>query len=105
MASRFIPHTQLKLSLQHILLHKISDHGSLFHILKQYLRSSGAIAICPVVIKANPVMITHIDKEALVILFSSLQDQLVYMQKQLDTANERLSDNNKQIELLTEQIR
>ena len=49
--------------------------------------------------------LNNLDKEAIVILFSSLQDQLVYMQKQLDTANERLSDNNKQIELLTEQIR
>ena len=49
--------------------------------------------------------LNNLDKEALVILFSSLQDQLVYVQKQLDTANERLNDNNKQIELLTEQIR
>ena len=49
--------------------------------------------------------LNNLDKEALVILFSSLQDQLVYVQKQLDTANEHLSDNNKQIELLTEQIR
>ena len=45
--------------------------------------------------------LNNLDKEALVILFSSLQDQLVYVQKQLDTANERLNDNNKQIELLS----
>ena len=44
----------------------------------------------------------NLDKEALVILFSSLQEQLVFVQKQLDTANERLNDNNRQIELLTE---
>ena len=49
--------------------------------------------------------LNNLDKEALVILFSSLQEQLVYVQKQLDTANERLRDNNRQIELLTEQIR
>lgn len=49
--------------------------------------------------------LNNLDKEALVILFSSLQEQLVFVQKQLDTANERLNDNNRQIELLTEQIR
>lgn len=46
-----------------------------------------------------------LDKEALVIIVSSLQDQLLSMQAQLDTANAQLSDTNRQIELLTEQIR
>lgn len=41
----------------------------------------------------------------LVIIVSSLQDQLLALQSQLDHANAQLSDNNRQIELLTEQIR
>lgn len=44
-------------------------------------------------------------KEALIVLFSSLQDQLASVQEQLDAANSRLADNNRQIELLIEQIR
>lgn len=44
-------------------------------------------------------------KEALVIIVSSLQDQLRSLQEQLDRSNAQLSDNNRQIELLTEQIR
>ena len=47
----------------------------------------------------------NLDKDALVIIVSALQDQLQSMSKQLDTANAQLSDNNRQIELLTEQIR
>lgn len=50
--------------------------------------------------------------DALVILVSSMQDQMKALQdqlkianNQLDKANAQLSDNNKQIELLTEQIR
>ena len=46
-----------------------------------------------------------LNKEALVIIVASLQDQLVSMQSQLDSANALLQDNNRQIELLTEQIR
>lgn len=49
--------------------------------------------------------LNSLGKEALVILISSLQDQLSSMQEQLDMANAHLSDNNRQIELLTEQIR
>ena len=49
--------------------------------------------------------LNSLGKDALVILITSLQDQLVSMQEQLDTANSRLNDNNRQIELLTEQIR
>ena len=49
--------------------------------------------------------LNSLNKEALVILFSALQDQLASVQEQLDDANARLSDNNRQIELLVEQIR
>lgn len=49
--------------------------------------------------------INNLDREALVIIVSSLQSQLDSVQSQLDTANAMLSDNNRQIELLTEQIR
>ena len=47
----------------------------------------------------------NLDKEALIIIVSSLQDQLLSLQSQLDHANAQLSDTNRQIELLTEQIR
>lgn len=47
----------------------------------------------------------NLNKEALIIIVSSLQDQLNSMQSQLDSANSMLAENNKQIELLTEQIR
>lgn len=46
----------------------------------------------------------HLVKEAFVVIVSSLQDQLLALQSQLDHANAQLSDNNWQIELLTEQI-
>ena len=49
--------------------------------------------------------INNLDREAHVIIVSSLQSQLDSVQSQLDTANAMLSDNNRQIELLTEQIR
>ena len=49
--------------------------------------------------------LNNLDKEALVIIASSLQSQLGFMQEQLNTANEQLADTNRQIELLTEQIR
>ena len=49
--------------------------------------------------------LNSLGKEALVILISSLQDQLASMQEQLNTANAHLADNNRQIEFLTEQIR
>lgn len=47
----------------------------------------------------------HLNKDALVIITASLQDQLRSMAQQLENANARLDDNNRQIELLTEQIR
>lgn len=49
--------------------------------------------------------LNNLNKDALVIITTSLQDQLLSMQDQLDKANARLSDTNRQIELLTEQIR
>ena len=47
----------------------------------------------------------NLGKEALIIIVSSLQDQLLSLQSQLDHANAQLSATNRQIELLTEQIR
>lgn len=49
--------------------------------------------------------LNNLNKDALVIIAASLQDQLAMMQDQLDKANAQLSDTNRQIELLTEQIR
>ena len=49
--------------------------------------------------------LNNLNKEALVIIIASLQNQLGLMQSQPDTANAQLADTNRQIELLTEQIR
>lgn len=49
--------------------------------------------------------LNNLNKEALIIIVASLQDQLSLMQSQLDTANAQLADTKRQIELLTEQIR
>jgi transposase len=49
--------------------------------------------------------LNNLNREALVIIVSSLQDQLASVREQLDAANASLQDNNRQIELLTEQIR
>lgn len=59
----------------------------------------------PDMIQLSDEQLNNLDKEALVIIVSSLQDQLLALQSQLDHANAQLSDNNRQIELLTEQIR
>lgn len=56
-------------------------------------------------IQLSDEQLSSLNKEALIILVSSLQDQLHSMQEQLNHANDQLSDNNRQIELLTEQIR
>ena len=48
--------------------------------------------------------LNNLNKTALIVIVSSLQDQLDSLQSQLDSANAMLSDNNRQIELLTEQI-
>ncbi len=46
-----------------------------------------------------------LSKDALVLIASSLQEQLSTMQAQLDSANSQIAENNKQIKLLIEQIR
>lgn len=56
-------------------------------------------------IQLSDEQLNNLGKEALVVIVSSLQDQLLSLQSQLDHANAQLSDNNRQIELLTEQIR
>ncbi len=48
--------------------------------------------------------LSNLDKEALVIIVASLQNQLVSKQNQLYTTNTHLADTNRQMELLTEQI-
>lgn len=49
--------------------------------------------------------LNNLNKEALVIIAASLQDQMQSLHSQLDTANAQLADTNRQIGLLTEQIR
>ena len=49
--------------------------------------------------------LNNLDRSALILLVSSLQNQLQALQLQLNQANAQLSNNNQQIELLTEQIR
>ena len=56
-------------------------------------------------IRLSEEQLNSLSKEAIIILFASLQDQLASVQEQLNAANSRLADNNRQIELLTEQIR
>ena len=52
-------------------------------------------------IQLSDEQLNQLGKEALVVIVSSLQDQLLALQSQLDHANAQLSDNNRQIELLT----
>ena len=47
----------------------------------------------------------NLNKDALIIIVSSLQDQLNAVHTQLDNANAQLAENNRQIERLIEQIR
>ena len=56
-------------------------------------------------VRLSDEQLNDLNKEALIIIVSSLQSQLDALQSQLDSANAMLSDNNRQIELLTEQIR
>ena len=53
----------------------------------------------------NRSQLENLNKDALIVLVSSLQKQLSIMSGQLDKANAQLSDNNKQIDLLLEQLR
>ena len=56
-------------------------------------------------IRLSEEQLNHLGKDALVILVASLQEQMASLQMKLDNANANLADNNRQIELLTEQIR
>ena len=56
-------------------------------------------------IRLSDEQLNNLGKDALVILVNSLQEQMASLQLQLDNANANLADNNRQIELLTEQIR
>ena len=56
-------------------------------------------------IQLSDEQLNNLNKEALIVIVSALQDQLRVLQSQLDHANAQLSDTNRQIELLTEQIR
>lgn len=56
-------------------------------------------------IRLSDEQLNNLNKEALIIITASLQDQIESIQSQLDSANAMLADNNRQIELLTEQIR
>ncbi len=47
--------------------------------------------------------LNSLDRETLVILVTSLQDQLLALRSQLDKANATLEDNNRQIELLSDE--
>ena len=53
-------------------------------------------------IQLSDEQLNNLGKEALVVIVSSLHDQLLALQAQLDHANAQLSDNNRQIELLAE---
>ena len=49
-------------------------------------------------IQLSDEQLNNLGKKALVVIVSSLQDQLLALQSQLDHANAQLSDNNRQIE-------
>ena len=49
--------------------------------------------------------LNNLNKDALVIIVSSLQDQLASMQDQLDKANDQLADQARQLEIFAEQLR
>ncbi len=49
--------------------------------------------------------LNNLNKDALIIIVSSLQSQLEAVQAQLESSNSMLAENMKQIDLLTEQIR
>ena len=49
--------------------------------------------------------LNNLNKDALIIIVSSLQSQLEAVQAQLESSNSMLAKNMKKIDLLTEQIR
>ena len=53
----------------------------------------------------TPEQLNTLDKNTIILLFLSLQNQFDSLHKQLDTANAQIADNNRQIETLIEQIR
>ena len=48
----------------------------------------------PAMIQLSDEQLNNLGKEALVVIVSSLQNQLLALQSQLDHANAQLSDNN-----------
>lgn len=56
-------------------------------------------------VRLSEEQLNYLGKDALVILASSLQEQMASLEIQLHNANANLADNNRQTELLTEQIR
>ena len=56
-------------------------------------------------IQLSEEQLNNLGKEALVIIASSLQDQLIAVQKQLETANTQLADQSCQLEIFAEQLR
>ena len=76
-----------------------------YNYWKHLLKEEVVEQVLPDMIQLSDEQLNNLDKEALVIIVSSLQDQLLALQSQLEHANAQLSDNNRQIELLTEQIR
>ena len=72
------------------------------HLLKEEVVDQ---SLPDIMIQLSDEQLNNLCKEALVIIVSFLQDQLLALQSQRDHANAQLSDNNRQIELLTEQIR
>ncbi len=56
-------------------------------------------------IQLSEEQLNNLNKDALIIIVSSLQDQLASMQSQLDSANAQLADTNRQLEIFAEQLR
>lgn len=56
-------------------------------------------------IQLSEEQLNNLGKDALVIIASSLQDQLIAVQKQLETANTQLADQSRQLEIFAEQLR
>lgn len=56
-------------------------------------------------IQLSEEQLNNLGKEALVIIASSLQNQLIAVQKQLETANTQLADQSRQLEIFAEQLR
>ena len=55
--------------------------------------------------KLNSQQLHNLNRDALILLVDTMQDQFALMKEQLEQANTRLADYEKQFKLLTEQIR